>query len=104
MSEIPVVILCGGQGTRMRGGTLTKKELVEIGGRPIIWHVMRIYSAFGHNRFVLALGSGAEEIKRYFVNYEAMSRDVTMQLGGPIHRDPAWRCNITAAPTIRAGR
>ena len=88
MSDIPVVILCGGQGTRMRGGTLTKKEQVENGGRPIIWHVMRIYSAFGYNRFVLALGSGAEEIKRYFVNYEAMSRDVTMQLGGPIHRDP----------------
>jgi glucose-1-phosphate cytidylyltransferase len=88
MNEIPVVVLCGGQGTRMRGGTLTKKELVEIGGRPVIWHVMRIYSAFGHNRFVLALGSGAEQIKRYFVNYEAMSRDVTLQLGGPIHRDP----------------
>ncbi|MDT8306943.1 MAG: sugar phosphate nucleotidyltransferase [Anaerolineae bacterium] len=89
MDEIPVVILCGGQGTRMRGGTLTKKELVEIGGRAIIWHVMRIYSAFGHNRFVLALGYGAEQIKRYFLTYEAMSRDLTLQLGGPIYRDPA---------------
>jgi molybdopterin-guanine dinucleotide biosynthesis protein A len=39
MQDIPVVIFCGGEGTRMRGGTLTKKELVEIGGRPIIWHV-----------------------------------------------------------------
>lgn len=88
MSEIPVVILCGGQGTRMRGGTLTKKELVEIGGRPIIWHVMRIYSAYGHNRFVLALGAGADELKRYFLQYEAMARDFTLALGGPVHRDP----------------
>lgn len=56
MEQIPVVILCGGQGTRMRGSTLTKKELVEIGGRPIIWHVMRIFSAYGYNRFILTLG------------------------------------------------
>ena len=88
MSDIPVVILCGGQGTRMRGGTLTKKELVEIGGKPIIWHVMRIYSAYGYNRFVLALGAGAEELKRYFLQYEAIARDFTMALGGPVHRDP----------------
>lgn len=65
----------------MRGGTLTKKELVEIGGRPIIWHVMRIFSAFGHNQFVLPLGYEAQQLKRYFLTYEAMSRDVTVHVG-----------------------
>lgn len=66
----------------MRGGTLTKKELVEIGGRPIIWHVMRIFSAYGFHRFVLPLGYEAQQIKQYFLNYEAMSRDFTVQVGG----------------------
>ena len=66
----------------MRGDTLTKKELVEIGGRPIIWHVMRIYSAFGFNRFILTLGYEADQLKRYFLEYEAMSRDFSVQLGG----------------------
>ncbi len=83
MSEIPVVILCGGQGTRMRGNTLTKKELVKIGGRPVIWHVMRIFSAHGHNRFILTLGFQADQIRRYFLEYEAMHRDFSVQLGKP---------------------
>ena len=83
MSDIPVVILCGGQGTRMRGNTLTKKELVEIGGQPVIWHVMRIFSAHGHNRFVLTLGFQAEQLRRYFLEYEAMQRDFTVHLGEP---------------------
>jgi glucose-1-phosphate cytidylyltransferase len=48
---------------------------------------MRIYSAYGHNRFVLALGAGAEELKRYFLHYEAVARDFTLELGGPEHRD-----------------
>ncbi len=65
----------------MRGSTATKKELVEIGGRPILWHVMRIFSAHGLNEFVLTLGYGADQIRRYFLEYEAMSRDVTLTLG-----------------------
>ncbi len=81
--DIPVVIFCGGEGTRMRGGTLTKKELVEIGGRPIIWHVMRIFSAHGFNRFVLPLGYEAQQLRRYFLDYEAMTRDFTIRLGSP---------------------
>ncbi len=81
MNTIPVVIFCGGKGTRMRGGTLTKKELVEIGDRPIIWHVMRIFSAHGFNRFVLPLGYEAQQIKQYFLNYEAMTRDFTVKVG-----------------------
>ena len=81
MPDIPVIIFCGGEGTRMRGGTLTKKELVEINGRPIIWHVMRIFSAYGHNRFILPLGYEAAQIKRYFLDYEAMAHDVTVRVG-----------------------
>ena len=82
MSQIPVVIMCGGQGTRM-GNTLTKKELVDIGGRPLLWHVMRIFSAYGHNRFILALGHQADQVRRYFLEYEAMTRDVTIHLADP---------------------
>ncbi len=67
----------------MRGGTLTKKELVEIGGRPIIWHVMRTFSAHGFNRFVLPLGYEAQQLRRYFLDYEAMTRDFTIRLGSP---------------------
>jgi len=79
---IPVVILCGGQGTRM-GDTLTKKELVDIGGRPVLWHVLRIFSAYQHHNFVLALGHLGEQLRRYFLEYETMSRDVTLNLAHP---------------------
>ena len=69
----------------MRGDTLTKKELVEIGGRPIIWHVMRIFSAFDFNRFVLTLGYEAEQLRRYFLEYESFTRDGTVRLGGRLN-------------------
>jgi len=82
MSDIPVVIMCGGQGTRM-GDTPTKKELIDIGGRPLLWHVMRIFSAYGHNRFILALGHLGDQVRRYFLEYEAMTRDVTIHLAHP---------------------
>ncbi len=65
----------------MRGATPTKKELVEVGDRPILWHVMKIYAAFGHTRFILALGHQAEDIKRYFLDYEPMCYDLTVSLG-----------------------
>lgn len=78
---IPVVILCGGQGTRMQGETLTKKELVQVGGQPIIWHVMRIFSTYGHNRFILTLGYEADQMKRYFLDYNVMVRDFAITLG-----------------------
>ncbi|MGD2144757.1 MAG: sugar phosphate nucleotidyltransferase, partial [Anaerolineae bacterium] len=78
---LPVVILCGGQGTRMQGATTTKKELVEIGGRPILWHVMKIYAVYGHAHFILTLGHEAEAIKRYFLDYRPMGSDFTIPLG-----------------------
>ena len=82
-SSLPVVILCGGQGTRMRGDTPTKKELIDIGGRPILWHVMRIYATYGHTGFILALGHQADKVKRYFLEHQPMSYDVTIRLGQP---------------------
>jgi glucose-1-phosphate cytidylyltransferase len=114
--SIPVVIVCGGQGTRMRGSTSRKKELVEVGGRPILWHVMRIFSAHGFTRFVLTLGYGADQIRRYFLEYEAMTRDLTLQLGVPpdgngIHYHgradhPPWRVSLvdTGLHTEKASR
>lgn len=80
-NNIPVVIFCGGQGTRMRGGTTTKKELVKVGGRPIIWHVMRIFSAHGCDRFILTLGYEADQMRRYFLSYNEMSRNLTLTMG-----------------------
>jgi len=65
----------------MRGQTLKKKELVQVGGQPIIWHVMRIFSAYGFDRFILTLGYQAGQIRRYFLEYEAISRDTTLSLG-----------------------
>lgn len=86
----------------MRGSTLTKKELVEIGGRPIIWHVMRIFSAFGHNRFVLALGYGGEQLKRYFLHYEPLHRDFTVQLGGPANHGDKPQLRYHGSPEHEA--
>jgi glucose-1-phosphate cytidylyltransferase len=80
-TSLSVVILCGGQGTRMQSDTPTKKELVEVGGRPILWHVMKIYAAYGHTRFILTLGYQADALKRYFLEYGPMSCDFTVSLG-----------------------
>jgi glucose-1-phosphate cytidylyltransferase len=65
----------------MQGDTPTKKELVKVGGRPILWHVMKIFAAYGHTHFILALGYQAEALKRYFLEFEWMTRDFTLQLG-----------------------
>ena len=62
-----VVILCGGKGTRLSEETIIKpKPMVEIGGKPILWHIMKYYSSFGYKRFILALGYKSEYIKSYF--------------------------------------
>jgi glucose-1-phosphate cytidylyltransferase len=98
---LPVVILAGGQGTRMRADTETKKELVEVGGRPILWHVMKIFAAFGHTHFILALGYQAEAVKRYFIEFEPMQRDFTIRLGNSAemmfhgdHTAENWRVSL----------
>jgi glucose-1-phosphate cytidylyltransferase len=77
-----VVVLCGGLGTRLREETeFRPKPLVEIGGRPILWHIMKTYAHHGFRDFVLCLGYRGNMIKEYFLNYEAMSNDFTICLG-----------------------
>jgi glucose-1-phosphate cytidylyltransferase len=77
-----VLVLCGGQGTRLREETeFRPKPLVDIGGRPILWHVMKLYAHYGHRNFVLCLGYRGDMIKEYFLNYEAMTNDFTINLG-----------------------
>jgi glucose-1-phosphate cytidylyltransferase len=77
-----VVVLCGGLGTRLREETeFRPKPMVEIGGRPILWHIMKIFGHHGLREFVLCLGYKGNLIKEYFLNYEAMNNDVTVQLG-----------------------
>ena len=76
-----VVILAGGLGTRLSEETEIKpKPLVEIGDEPIIWHIMKIYSAYGFNEFFVALGYKGDLIKRYFLDYYSLRRDITLDL------------------------
>jgi glucose-1-phosphate cytidylyltransferase len=77
-----VIILCGGLGTRLREETeFRPKPLVDIGGHPILWHIMKIFATQGLRDFVLALGYKGTLIKEYFLNYEAMNNDIEVQLG-----------------------
>jgi glucose-1-phosphate cytidylyltransferase len=79
---VKVVILCGGLGTRLREETEYRpKPLVDIGGHPILWHIMKIYAHHGFREFVLCLGYRGNMIKEYFLNYEAMNNDFTIGLG-----------------------
>jgi glucose-1-phosphate cytidylyltransferase len=76
------VILCGGQGTRLREETEYRpKPLVDVGGRPILWHIMKLFAHHGLRDFVMCLGYRGNMIKDYFLNYEAMNNDFTMCLG-----------------------
>ncbi len=74
-----VIILCGGIGTRLKEETEFKpKPMVLVGGKPIIWHIMKLYSHYGFNEFILALGYKADYIKEYFLNQKAFSSDFTL--------------------------
>ena len=77
------VVFCGGKGTRISGSGPQKKELVEIGDRPILWHIMKIFAAYGHKDFILPLGYRGDLIRRYFLEYEWMNRDFSFELGKP---------------------
>ncbi len=75
------VILAGGLGTRLSEETSLKpKPMVEVGGRPILWHIMKTYASFGHKDFYVALGYKAEVIKEYFLNYRSLNSDFTVDL------------------------
>ena len=76
-----IVILAGGYGTRLSEETMIKpKPMVEIAGRPILWHIMKIYSSYGFNEFVIGLGYKGEVIKDYFLNYHYRSKDLTIKV------------------------
>ncbi len=99
-----VVILCGGLGTRLREETeFRPKPMVNIGSRPILWHVMKIFASQGHTDFVLALGYKGEMIKDYFLNYEAMNNDITIELGKQeqtflhsCHEECGWKVTLAS--------
>lgn len=103
--NIPVVILCGGLGTRLREETEYRpKPMVNIGKRPILWHIMKIYAHYGFKDFILCLGYKGEMIKEYFYNYEVLNNDFTIELGKQNqieihnnHMEKGWR--ITLADT-----
>jgi glucose-1-phosphate cytidylyltransferase len=79
---IPIIILCGGQGTRIRDvSDHVPKPMLPIGGLPILWHIMRIYAWHGYTNFVLALGYKSWIIKEYFLNYRAMTSDFRLKAG-----------------------
>jgi glucose-1-phosphate cytidylyltransferase len=107
-----VVILAGGLGTRLSEETeLRPKPMVEVGGRPILWHIMKLYGHYSFNEFVIALGYKGEVIKHYFLNYARLNTSFTVQLGsGDVMRQQAcqedWTVHLmdTGLHTITGGR
>jgi len=100
-----VVILCGGRGTRLKEETeFRPKPLVRIGNKPVLWHIMKIYAHYGFKDFILCLGYKGDMIKEYFLNYEIMNSDFTIQLGNrnniqfhSNHQEEDW--SVTLADT-----
>lgn len=107
-----VIILAGGFGSRLSEYTeMVPKPMVMIGGRPILWHIMKTYAAFGHKDFYLALGYKAEFVKEYFLNYRSLNADFTIDLGsGSIKSqksdDVDWRVTLvdTGLNSMTGGR
>jgi len=112
--QVQVVILCGGLGTRIAEETEVRpKPMVEIGGRPILWHIMKRYSHYGYTDFALCLGYKGDVIREYFVNYHVMNSDVRVHLGerriehlSSFHDEGKWRVLLaeTGALTSTGGR
>jgi glucose-1-phosphate cytidylyltransferase len=111
---LKAVILAGGLGTRLREETeFRPKPMVEIGGRPILWHIMKHLSTYGIREFVIAVGYKGEMIKDYFLNYETRNNDFTVQLGQREaisihggHDESDWEVTVadTGQETLTGGR
>lgn len=107
-----VVILAGGLGTRLSEETeLKPKPMVEIGGKPILWHIMKIYSYYGFNEFVVLTGYKSHVIKEYFINYYNRYSDVTVDMANntvEVHktRNEPWKVTMlyTGKDTMTGGR
>lgn len=107
-----IVILAGGFGTRLAEYTnVIPKPMVEVGGRPILWHIMNIYASHGYNDFVIALGYKGEMIKEYFLNYYSLNSDFTVDLENGdinhIHKKAVdWKVTLidTGLNTMTGGR
>lgn len=108
-----VVILAGGAGTRLREETEYRpKPMVEVGGSPILWHIMKIYSAYGHTDFIICLGYKGDVIRDYFLNYQNRRCDFTVALGtGQVnihgnHCEDKWQVTLadTGEKTMTGGR
>lgn len=111
--SIPVFILCGGLGTRLREQTeFRPKPMVMVGNHPILWHIMRSYSAHGFKRFVLCTGYRSDVIKSYFINYSSMNSDFTVGLRSneleihSIYHNDDWKVTIayTGEETMTGAR
>ena len=106
------VILAGGFGSRLSEETILKpKPMVEIGGKPILWHIMNIYAANGITEFIIALGYKGEVIKEYFLNFYAVNNDISIDLESgetTIHdgKQPGWKVHLvdTGLYTQTGGR
>jgi glucose-1-phosphate cytidylyltransferase len=118
---VKVVILAGGMGTRLREQTEVRpKPMVEVGGKPILWHIMKHYAYYGMDEFIICLGYKGNVIKEYFLNYEAMNSDFTIRLGdhksidyhARTHGEDGWKVTLvetgentmTGARVLRAAR
>ncbi len=107
-----VAILAGGLGTRLSEETaLRPKPMVEIGGKPILWHIMNIYAHHGFDEFVIALGYRGEAIKQYFLNFYEINNDLSIDLAQGktrVHhgRQPGWKVDLvdTGPETMTGGR
>lgn len=107
-----VVILAGGLGTRLSEETESRpKPMVEIGGRPILWHIMKTYSSFGYTDFVICLGYKGYIVKEYFANFFLHEADVTINLSDNAvtihqHSSEPWKVTLidTGASTMTGGR
>src|SRR6202012_1589119 len=100
-ADLDALILCGGLGTRLREETeFRPKPMVEVGGRPILWHIMKHYGAHGVGRFVLCLGYKGDFIRDYFTHYHNRSHDLEVDVGSgtveviPTEREDELNCKV----------